>query len=208
MRNPDAYHAYWHTGERKGYSGVATLSREEPLAVSQGFGQPHFDVEGRVLATRFLDFTLINGYFPNGQRGQDRVEYKILFYDALLAFCQELCATGQSLIVCGDFNTAHQPIDLARPKENVNTSGFLPEERAALGRWLENGFVDVFRHLHPDAEEYTWWTYRFNARARNVGWRIDYFMVSSDLLPRVQEAHILGDVKGSDHCPVALILDA
>lgn len=206
MRQPPGYHAHWHSAERKGYSGVATLCREAPLAVRHGFGPPEFDVEGRVLISEHPGITLINAYFPSGQRGHDRVAFKLEFYDALLAFCGDLRQSGQRLVVCGDFNTAHQPIDLARPTQNKKTSGFLPEEREALGRWLEAGFVDVFRRLHPDAEEYTWWTYRLDARARNIGWRIDYFLVDEELLPHVTGARIRGDVTGSDHCPVELRL--
>jgi exodeoxyribonuclease-3 len=206
MHRPPSYHAHWHSAERKGYSGVATFCREAPLAARHGFGQPSFDVEGRVLITKHPGFVLLNAYFPSGQRGHERGAYKIEFYDALLDFCAGLQAQGQRLIVCGDFNTAHQPIDLARPKQNVKTSGFLPEEREALSRWLNQGFVDIFRHLHPNAEEYTWWTYRLDARARNIGWRIDYFLVTADLVSHVQEARILADVVGSDHCPIELRL--
>jgi exodeoxyribonuclease-3 len=207
MQNPPGYHAFWHAAERKGYSGVATLCQEKPLAVRQGLGLRHFDAEGRVLVTQHSGFTLVNAYFPSGRRGHERVAFKIDFYDALLTFCSELAREGHSLVVCGDFNTAHQPVDLARPKQNRTTSGFLPEERNALGRWLDSGFVDVFRHLHPDAREYTWWTYRFNARSRNIGWRIDLFLVAEELVPQVQDARILGDVPGSDHCPIELLLD-
>jgi exodeoxyribonuclease-3 len=207
MRRPLDYHAHWHSAERKGYSGVATFCQKEPLAVRHGFGQPQFDAEGRVFITEHPGFTLLNAYFPSGQRGHERVAFKLEFYDALLDFCGDLRTRGRRLIVCGDYNTAHQPIDLARPTQNKNTSGFLPEEREALGRWLERGFADVFRRLHPDAEEYTWWTYRADARARNVGWRIDYFLVAEELMPHVREARILGDVVGSDHCPIELVLE-
>ena len=207
LKLPSGYQIFWHAAERKGYSGVATFCKQPPTAVREGFDQPAFDMEGRVLHTEHPGFTLLNVYFPNGTRGQDRVEFKIEFYDALLAHCASLRSHGHRLIVCGDYNTAHQPIDLARPKENVKNSGFLPEEREALGRWLDRGFVDVFRHLHPETEEYTWWTYRSGARARNVGWRIDYFLVDQELLPRVQDARIMGDVMGSDHCPVELQID-
>jgi exodeoxyribonuclease-3 len=207
MRNPPGYHSYWATGEKRGYSGVATFSRYEPQAVRAGLGDSRFDVEGRVLITESDGFTLLNAYFPSGQRGHDRVAYKLEFYDALLAHCRDLQAQGHRLIVCGDFNTAHQPIDLARPAQNKKTSGFLPEEREALSRWLENGFVDSFRALHPEEEAYSWWTYRSEARARNVGWRLDYFLVAEALMPFVQDACILGDVLGSDHCPVELRLD-
>lgn len=206
MRRPSGCHAYWHSAERKGYSGVATFCRAQPRAVRLGFGQPPFDIEGRVLVTEHPGFTLVNAYFPSGRRSRERVDYKIEFYDALLRFCQSLQSQGHRLIVCGDYNTAHQPIDLARPKQNQKTSGFLPEEREALGGWLARGFVDVFRHLHPDAEGYTWWTYRFDARARNIGWRIDYFLVAEELLDQVRDARILGDVTGSDHCPIELHL--
>jgi exodeoxyribonuclease III len=208
MCQPPGYHAFWHAGERRGYSGVATLSREQPLDVREGFGQPRYDVEGRTLLTRHGDLTLVNVYFPNGGRGYQRVQYKIEFYDALLAFCCKLQSEGERLIVCGDFNTAHQPVDLARPKENAKTSGFLPEERAALSRWLDAGFVDVYRRIYPDLREYTWWTYRFDARARNIGWRLDYFLLTEDLLPILRDVRILAEVEGSDHCPVALDLDA
>jgi exodeoxyribonuclease-3 len=200
------YSAFWHSGERKGYSGVATFSRGQPLAAQEGFGRPNFDAEGRVLITEHPGFTLLNVYFPSGRRGHERVAYKLEFYDALLEHCTELWREDRPLIVCGDYNTAHEAIDLARPRENVKTSGFLPEEREAFQRWLDRGFVDVYRRLHPDAREYTWWTYLFEARSRNIGWRIDYFLVTEDLLPRVEDARILTEVTGSDHCPVELWL--
>lgn len=207
MRQPPGYRSIWHFAERKGYSGVATFFRQAPQAIREGMGSPEFDAEGRVLITEHQGFTLVNVYFPSGRRGHERVAFKLAFYDALLDLCLNLRARGQRLIVCGDYNTAHQPVDLARPKQNVKTSGFLPEEREALTRWIERGFVDIFRHLHPDAEQYTWWTYRFNARERNVGWRIDYFLLADELLPHVQDAQILTDVMGSDHCPIELVLD-
>ena len=206
MREPTGYVAFWHSAERKGYSGVSTFASEQPLAVQEGFGQPTFDVEGRVLLTKHPGFTLLNVYFPNGRRGHDRVQYKLRFYDSLRAYCAGLRAEGQHLIVCGDFNTAHQPIDLARPKENADTSGFLPEEREAVSRWSDDGFVDVYRHFHPTSEEYTWWTYRFQARERNIGWRLDYFFVVAEALDRVADAFITPEVMGSDHCPVGLRL--
>jgi len=207
MRHPPGYHSYWAAADQKGYSGVATFSRREPQTLTAGFAQPLFDLEGRVLSAELPGFTLINAYFPSGQRGHERVVFKLQFYDALLAHCLALRAQGHRLVVCGDFNTAHQPIDLARPAQNIKTSGFLPEEREALGHWLESGFVDTFRALHPDQVAYSWWTYRMNARARNIGWRLDYFLVDQALMPFVREASILSDVTGSDHCPVALTLD-
>jgi exodeoxyribonuclease-3 len=206
MRDHPDFCTFWHSAEKKGYSGVATFCREQPLSVRKGFGQPRFDVEGRVLITEHPGFTLLNVYFPSGQRGLDRVGYKLEFYAALLDFCADLQAGEKSLVVCGDYNTAHQPIDLARPTQNRKTSGFLPEERDALDRWLQAGFVDVFRSLYPEAVAYTWWDSRFNARARNVGWRIDCFLVAEELLPSVQDARIRSDVTGSDHCPVELFL--
>lgn len=207
MRSPGGYSTFWNQAETKGYSGVATFSKEAPKVVRAGFGERRYDAEGRVLISDHGAFTLVNAYFPSGRRGHERVAYKIDFYDALLAHCLELREGGQALIVCGDLNTAHQPIDLARPRENRKTSGFLPEEREALGRWLDAGFVDIFRRLHPEVQEFTWWTYIYDARARNVGWRIDYFLVAEELVPLVRDARILGDVMGSDHCPVELRLD-
>jgi exodeoxyribonuclease-3 len=208
LLRPPGYHTYWNAAERKGYSGVTTWSRTAPLCVETGFGVDEFDVEGRVIRTDYPGFKLFNVYFPNGRRDQERVAYKLHFYDAFLEYLGALHAQGQRLIVCGDYNTAHQPIDLARPKQNQKTSGFLPEERERIDRYLEQGFVDSFRALHPDeGERYTWWMYMRNARERNVGWRIDCFMVSESLLPAVTGADILHNVMGSDHCPVTLDLD-
>jgi exodeoxyribonuclease-3 len=207
LLSPPGYSAFWHSAQQKGYSGVATLSREPPLGVQHGFGVPHFDAEGRVLVSEHPGFTLVNAYFPSGRRGLERVAFKLEFYAELLEVCTRLRSGGRPLVVCGDLNTAHQPIDLARPRENRKTSGFLPEERQALAAWLENGFVDVFRHLYPDTVAYTWWTNLFDARARNIGWRIDYFLVTEDLLPHIEDARILSEVGGSDHCPIELLLD-
>jgi exodeoxyribonuclease-3 len=206
LRQPPDYYVYWYSADRGGYSGVATFCRHEPLSVRKGFGQPVFDLEGRVLISEHPGFTLINAYFPSGQRSQARVDFKIEFSDALLEYCSDLRAQGHRLVVCGDLNTAHQPIDLARPKQNQKTSGFLPREREALDRWIQRGFVDIFRHLHPDAQEYSWWTWRFDARARNLGWRIDYFLITEELVPSVRNACILGEILGSDHCPIGLEL--
>jgi exodeoxyribonuclease-3 len=208
LLDPPGYRTYWNAAERKGYSGVTTWSRPEPVHVESGFGVDEFDVEGRVLRTDYAAFKLFNVYFPNGRRDQERVDYKLRFYDALLQVIDALHKQGERVVVCGDYNTAHQPIDLARPKENQKTSGFLPEERAYLDLYLSHGLVDTFRALHPDeAERYSWWMYMRNARERNIGWRIDYFMVSESLMPAVAGADILHDVMGSDHCPVTLELD-
>jgi exodeoxyribonuclease-3 len=201
------YDVIWNPAERPGYSGVATMCRQFPDVVSLGLGEARFDVEGRVIRTQHPDFFLYNIYFPNGQRGYDRVEYKLDFYARLLEICDELHAVGKNIIITGDFNTAHMPIDLAHPKENEGTSGFLPEEREWVARFLEHGFVDAYRVLYPERVQYTWWTYRMAARQRNIGWRIDYFLVSKALMPRVQNVIIHDDVTGSDHCPVTLILE-
>jgi len=208
LRQPPGYYTYWHSAQRKGYSGVATLCRTEPVDVQAGFGEKEFDNEGRVLITWHPGFALLNAYFPNGKRDHGRLDYKLHFYADLLAYCDTLLAGGEQLVICGDLNTAHQPMDLARPHENAKTSGFLPEERQWIDRYLAQGFVDIFRFLHPDEpDHYTWWSYATRARARNVGWRIDYFMISQALTPAVVDATILSDVGGSDHCPVKLELD-
>jgi exodeoxyribonuclease-3 len=208
LAQPTPYRGYWtHSVRKKGHSGTAILSRLAPQAVSAGIGNPEFDDEGRTLVADYGRFVLINCYFPNGGRDAERVPYKLAFYDAFLGFCEGLRAGGRSLVICGDVNTAHREIDLARPKQNLKSTGFLPEERAWMDRWTAAGYVDTFRHLHPDQPgAYTWWLQWGQARERNIGWRLDYFFVTPDLAPRVAEAFILPDVKGSDHCPVGLTL--
>jgi exodeoxyribonuclease III len=201
------YNVSWNPAERPGYSGVATLHKGTALEIQLGLGEVKFDVEGRVIRTRQSKFLLYNIYFPNGGRGQDRVDYKLDFYAHLLEICDQLHAAGENVIITGDFNTAHRPIDLRNPKENETTSGFMPEERAWIDKYLEHGFVDVFRRLYPERVQYTWWTYRMAARARNVGWRLDYFLVSEKFAPRVKDVIIHDGIQGSDHCPVTLILD-
>jgi len=198
---------YWNPAERLGYSGVATFTNSPPISVDYGFGKNEFDIEGRVIRTKFHDFILFNVYFPSGQRGLERVEYKLKFYSHLLELCDQLQAAGEKAIICGDFNTAHNEIDLRYPKENKNTSGFLAEERAWIDTYLSHGLVDVYRILFPERVEYTWWTYRMNARQHNVGWRLDYFMISEELLPYVRGVVIHSEVTGSDHCPVTLDID-
>jgi exodeoxyribonuclease III len=200
------YGMIWNPAERLGYSGVATLSKSEPVEVKLGLGDARFDVEGRVVRTRYPNFLLYNIYFPNGQRGNERLGYKLDFYARLLEICDELHSGGENIILTGDFNTAHMPIDLRNPKENVNTSGFMPEERAWVDRYLEHGMADIYRRLYPERVQYTWWTYRMNARQRNIGWRIDYFLVSEKLVPQVRDVIIHDDVPGSDHCPVTIVL--
>jgi exodeoxyribonuclease-3 len=206
--NPlDGYRAAFASAERKGYSGVATYSRTEPQRTETGMGIERFDSEGRLLASHFQDFTLLNVYYPNGKRSKERLQYKLDFYDAFLDYANGLREAGRSIIVCGDVNTAHKPIDLARPKDNETISGFLPEEREWIDRFLDAGYVDTFRMFHDEPEQYSWWDYRTRARERNVGWRIDYFYVSKDIKDRVTDAYILADVLGSDHCPIGIDID-
>ena len=204
QREVSGYEIIWNPAEKKGYSGTSTWTKESPREVSLGLGSQRFDVEGRVIRTRHPDFYLYNIYFPNGQRGHERVQYKLEFYENLLETCDALHAAGKSIIITGDFNTAHNEIDLKNHKTNHKTSGFLPEERAMIDRYMEHGFVDPFRHLYPEKEQYSWWSYRGAARSRNVGWRLDYFLISENLLPRVQDVIIHDDALGSDHCPVEL----
>ena len=204
--NIDGYKSHWSSGKRKGYSGVADYSKVAFDKTETGFGgHEKFDCEGRILASYFDDIVLLNIYFPNGQSCDERLQYKLEFYDATLEFCEDLRKQGQSLIICGDYNTAHNEIDLARPKDNENTSGFLRIERDWMDKFESFGYIDTFRKLHPDtAEAYSWWSYRTAARGRNVGWRLDYFYITPELLPKVKKAEILSDVMGSDHCPVMI----
>jgi exodeoxyribonuclease III len=214
----DGYDVVWHPAQRKGYSGVATFLRKpsftgldelkpSALPVSQvGLGMPDFDEEGRVIATKHPGFWLFNVYFPNGQRDRGRLLYKLDFYHQLLIQLDALHAAGEKAVICGDFNTAHKEIDLRNPRQNETTSGFLPEERVWIDRYISRGFVDAYRYLYPERIQYTWWTYRFGARERNIGWRIDYFMISESLTPLVKDVVIHDDVTGSDHCPVTLFI--
>ena len=199
-------HITWNSAERPGYSGVASLMRNPPLEVKLGLDVPVFDVEGRVICTRHPGFLLFNIYFPNGRHDHGRVPFKLDFYARLLELCDRLYALGEQIVLCGDFNTAHQEIDLRHPKENQNTSGFLPEERLWIDRYLEWGFVDIYRNLYPQRVQYTWWTYRMNARKRNVGWRLDYFLITPGLVGQVEDVIIHEEVPGSDHCPVSVLL--
>ncbi len=200
-----SYRAYWQPARKKGYSGVVTLTRIEPDAVAP-LGIPAFDEEGRVLMADFGPVTLINAYFPNSQAARARLPYKLEFCQALLDACQRLRKAGRSVILCGDYNIAHTEIDLTNPRQNVENPGFLPEERAWMDRFLAAGYLDAFRMLHPEPERYTWWSYRFEARKKNIGWRIDTHCISPDLAPSVEDCVILPEVMGSDHCPVALTL--
>jgi exodeoxyribonuclease-3 len=207
LLHPPGYHAHWCAAEKRGYSGVGTLSREAPLEVGRGLGDVRFDVDGRVLVSSFPAFTFFNIYFPNGGRGPAWVAHKLDFYTRFLEVVGALMAQGRPVIVAGDVNTAYAEIDLARPRENRNTSGFMPEERAAMGKFFDAGLVDTFRHVRPGEVKYSWWAQFTGARERNVGWRLDYIFVSPDLRERIVDADILCDVMGSDHCPVSLTLD-
>jgi exodeoxyribonuclease III len=204
LRNIPGYHLYWNPAEKKGYSGVATFTKQKPLSVKNGFGREEFDNEGRILITTYPSFTLFNIYFPNGKKNKERLQYKLDFYDEFLSYADNLKAHKQNIIVCGDLNTAHTEIDLARPKENEHISGFLPVERAWIDTFLDHGYVDTFRQFHPEPHQYSWWDLKTGARARNVGWRIDYFFVNKEFLPNVTKAFINQDVSGSDHCPVGI----
>lgn len=202
----EGYNAVWNPAERKGYSGVVTFHKTNPLEIEKGIGLEKFDREGRVIRSRFEDFYLYNIYFPNGGSENKRVPFKLEFYKELLNVCDELHQAGENLIITGDFNTAHNEIDLANPKSNEKNTGFLPEEREWIDKFLDHGFVDAFRELYPEREDYTWWTYRYNARKKDIGWRLDYFLVSEGLMDSVEDVVIHGEIMGSDHCPVSLIL--
>ncbi len=192
------------SAEKKGYSGVATFSKVPPIDVKSGFGNPYFDSEGRVLQTDFRDFTLYNVYFPNGGRGPERVKYKLDFYNELFFQVEKKRKKQKNIIVCGDFNTAHKEIDLARPKENEKNSGFLPEERAWLDTIINLGYLDIFREYNQKPDEYTYWDNVTRARERNAGWRIDYFFITKEMRKLVTNASIHQKIMGSDHCPIEL----
>ena len=203
------YSAYWsHCRTKKGYSGVGVYSRHAPLSVRYGIGDPRFDDEGRILELDFGRFVFFNVYFPNGQMGDERLQYKLDFYEAFFAYADRYKNEGRRVVITGDYNTAHNEIDLKNPQANAKTSGFLRIERDWLDRLTADGWVDTFRHFHPAEVKYSWWTYRFKARERNAGWRIDYFFVTHNLIANgeIADAFIDNDVYGSDHCPVGLQL--
>lgn len=206
FKNIEGYKAYFSCAEKKGYSGVATFTKEEPIAVKYGIGIEKFDNEGRILICEYKDFILFNIYFPNGQKDEERLKYKLDFYEALFNYCDSLKNKGKKLVICGDYNTAHNEIDLKNPKANSKTSGFLPIEREWMDNIINRGYFDTFRYFHPDEVKYSWWTYRFNARQNNAGWRIDYHFVSENMTEDVIDSEILNEVTGSDHCPVVLTL--
>lgn len=210
VRDVPGFHTHFVAAERPGYSGVGLFSRLLPDEVETALG-PEFDPEGRLQFARFGKLLVVNGYFPNGNgknRDNSRIPYKLDFYRALYDKLEKPLRDGERVLVIGDFNTAHRPIDLARPKQNEKTSGFTPEEREELDRWLVNGWTDTFRHHHPTAEgHYSWWSQRFGARAKNIGWRIDYVLASPGAMEFVRDARIHPEVMGSDHCPVSVELD-
>ena len=207
LLNLAGYQSSFNPAVRPGYSGVAAFSRKKPLAVKKGFGVARFDSEGRVIEMEFQDFTLLNIYFPNGGMNEERLRFKLDFYKEALQYFLLLKKAGKRLVICGDYNTAHKPIDLKNPKENENTSGFLPEERAWLDKLVACGFIDTFRFFNQNPDQYSWWDMRTRARERNAGWRIDYHFVSEDLRPCLKEAFISPEVMGSDHCPVGLLIN-
>jgi len=208
LQGPDGYYAYFHcAAEKKGYSGTAVYTKEEPRVVRTHFGDDTLlSQEGRIIEMEFEQFTLLNIYFPNGGQGEERLRYKLRFYDEFLEHVKGLVAGGKRVVFCGDVNTAHDEIDLARPKENSNNTGFLRIERDWMDRLSPAGFHDTFRRLHPEEVAYTWWDMKTRARERNVGWRLDYFFVSENVLGSVRDASVLSDIPGSDHCPVGLTL--
>ncbi len=202
----EGYYAHWNVAARKGYAGTVTLSRVEPKKVTFGMSISDHDEEGRIVTTEFDDFILTNVYVPNSKRDLSRLEYRQKWDSDFLAYLEKL-RRKKPVIFCGDLNVAHKPVDLARPKQNVGTHGFTPEERAGFDAFVKAGFVDTFREFEKDGDHYTWWSVMTGARARNIGWRIDYFLVSKALRPHLKSAWILPDILGSDHCPIGLELD-
>jgi len=204
LKNLSDYLLFVNSSEKKGYSGVATFTKKKPIKVIKNFDIEKFDSEGRIMITDFSNFTLFNIYFPNGKKNQERLKYKLDFYDLFLSYVDNYRLNEKNIIVCGDFNTAHKEIDLARPKQNEKNSGFLPIERLWIDKFIEHGYVDTFRHFNKNPNQYTWWDQKTRSRERNVGWRIDYFFVNIELLPKISNAFILKDIMGSDHCPIGI----
>ena len=201
------YSAFWASAKRKGYSGVAIYTKEKPQDVSF-MGRPEFDNEGRVLIAQYSGFTLIAAYFPNSQDEGRRLDYKLAFCDEMLKLCNSLVKKGRHFLLCGDYNIAHTPIDLARPKANEKNAGYLPQERSWMDKFTKAGHVDTFRHFHPgETGHYTWWSYMGQARAKNIGWRIDYHCVDKDFMTGVKSSIIRSEIESSDHCPVEIELD-
>ncbi len=201
------YEQYWHHAEKRGYSGTMTLTREAPISIFRGIDRKGFDAEGRSLTLEFDEFYLVNVYFPNSGRGLDRLGYKLEFNARLLRYIQRL-RKKKGVIITGDFNVSHKDIDLARPKGNRGHAGFTDEERAWFDRMLAKGYVDTFREFSDEGGHYTWWSYLHNARAKNVGWRLDYFIINEEFRTRLVGSDILSNIHGSDHCPIRLQLDS
>jgi exodeoxyribonuclease-3 len=205
VRHVPGYHSYFTSPlEKKGYSGVGLFSKEEPASVRYGFGIKKFDGEGRTVIADYGKFVLMNIYFPNGKMSRERLDYKMAFYDAFLDYADGLKKEGRKIIICGDVNTAHTELDIARPRENSKYSGFLPEERAWMDTFEDHGFIDTYRVFEKEGGHYTYWDMRTGARERNVGWRIDYFYISDNLRKNLKSAFIEADVPGSDHCPIGI----
>ncbi|MBX3042899.1 MAG: exodeoxyribonuclease III [Candidatus Kapabacteria bacterium] len=205
LKYPPGYYGFYHSSRsKKGYSGVVTYSKIQPKSHNISIGIEKFDIEGRIVETEFDEFILLNVYFPNGTSGMHRVDYKLEFYDALFNYLEPHRKSGKRLIICGDYNTAHHEIDLARPKENIDTSGFMPIEREKLDKIVGLGYVDTFRQFNNEPNHYTWWSNRARARENNVGWRIDYHFVTENLMPLVTNSYHLPSEEGSDHCPIVL----
>jgi len=203
--SPDGYHAFWFSAEKKGYSGTAIFAKQEPLSVAYGINGKHND-EGRVITLEYDDFYFVNAYVPNAQDGLRRIDYRMEFEDDMRNYLLSL-EEKKPIVYCGDLNVAHNEIDLKNPKTNIGNPGFSDEERSKMTELLGAGFIDSFRYQNPDKVKYSWWSYRMKARERNVGWRIDYFVISPKLCDKIISTDILNDVYGSDHCPVSIDLD-
>ena len=206
QKNPLKYHSFWFAAEKPGYSGVSVYSKVEPISVINGIQIPEFDSEGRIIQLEYPNFVLLNAYFPNSQREHARLPYKLDFNAAIQKHCEGLVKKGKNIILCGDFNVAHKEIDLKNPKSNQKTAGFLPEERAWMDQFVEAGFVDSFREFNKEGGQYTWWSYRPGVREKNIGWRIDYHCINQAFKDRVKNSLILPNIKGSDHCPIELVV--
>ncbi len=203
LKEVEGYNSYFFSAEKKGYSGVAVYTKVEPISV-KNMGVEEFDTEGRYIELEYNNFHLINCYFPNSQSEGKRLDYKLRFNEAIMKRCNELVENGKNIILCGDLNVAHKEIDLTNPKRNEKNPGYLPEERSWITEFLEGGYVDTFRHFHPEEIKYSWWSYRFNSREKNIGWRIDYHIVNESFMKNIEDTVILNDIMGSDHCPVLL----
>ena len=206
VRYYEGYHKYWNPAERKGYAGTALFTKIKPLNVKFGIGDERFDLEGRAITAEYEKFFLVNAYFPNAQHGLTRLDFKLEFDNEIHQYLNSL-RKEKPVVLCGDFNVAHKEIDLANPKQNEKNAGFTSEERAWMDKFLQDGYVDTFRMFTKEGGHYSWWTYRFKARERNIGWRVDYFVVSEELRNKVKKSWIMSEVYGSDHAPVAMILE-